>query len=137
MPHQCVRCGFLYEDSKNDILVAGCNSCHGKLFFFVKKEKIEEMRAATAKLSKTDKKQIEDDIFEIIGTESSEEPVVLDFESIRVLEPGKYELDLVNLFKGNPVIYKLDEGKYMIDLPETFKKMLPGKKTKAAKTKKK
>jgi predicted nucleic acid-binding Zn-ribbon protein len=130
MPHQCVRCGNLFDDG-SDILMSGCSSCKGKLFFYVKKEKIEEMKNATAKLTKSDKKQIEDDIFEIIGeTESSEEPVVLDFESIRVLKPGKYELDLVNLFKGNPVIYKLDEGKYMIDLPETFKKILPKKETK-------
>jgi uncharacterized protein len=127
MPHQCVRCGFLYEDSKNDILVSGCTHCKGKLFFFVKKEKIEEMKSATAKLSKDDKKQIEDDIFELVGSDSSEEPVVLDFESIRVLKPGKYELDLVNLFKKEPVIYKLEEGKYMIDLPQTFKSMMPKK----------
>jgi predicted nucleic acid-binding Zn-ribbon protein len=73
----------------------------------------------------------------MVGSDTSEEPVVLDFESIRVLKPGKYELDLVNLFKNEPVIYKLDEGKYMIDLPQTFKSMMPKKiKHKKKKTKK-
>ena len=45
-----------------------------------------------------------------------------DFESIRILKPGQYELDLVNIFKKRPLIYKLEEGKYMIDLPESFRK---------------
>ncbi|NTV24519.1 MAG: hypothetical protein HGA85_09245 [Nanoarchaeota archaeon] len=121
MPHQCVRCGYIYEDSTNGIIVSGCK-CGGKLFFFVKKEKLEEMKKAQFKLSNEDKAKIESDVFDIIGVDKTEEPVVLDFESIRVLKPGKYELDLVNLFKDRPLIYKLDEGKYMIDLPESFKK---------------
>ena len=47
--------------------------------------------------------------------------IVLDFESIRVLKPGQYELDLVSMFKKDPVIFKLEEGKYMIDIAESFK----------------
>ena len=46
---------------------------------------------------------------------------LLDIESIRVLKPGKYELDIVHLFKKDPLIIKLEEGKYMIDLPQAFK----------------
>jgi len=52
--------------------------------------------------------------------ENSEDPVILDFESIRVTAPGKYELDLVDLFKGNPLVFRLEEGKYVIDIPSTF-----------------
>ena len=126
MPHQCVRCGTFYEDGSNEIL-KGCN-CGGKLFFFVKQDKLNEVKNAQVKLSKTEKKQIEEDVFDLIGASATEDkPVVLDFESIRVLKPGKYELDLIKLFKNNPLVYKLDEGKYMIDLPETFKTRL-GKK---------
>ena len=36
--------------------------------------------------------------------------------------PGKYELDLVHMFKKDPLVVKLDEGKYVIDLPQAFKK---------------
>ena len=43
-------------------------------------------------------------------------------ESIRIAGPGKYELDLVSLFKGEPLIFKLAEGKYMVDIAESFKK---------------
>ncbi len=53
-----------------------------------------------------------------------EQPVILDIESIKILKPGQYELDLVNLFKKKqPLIYKLEDGKYMIDLVESFKKI--------------
>ena len=127
MPHQCVRCGVFYDDGSKEIL-KGCK-CGGRLFFFVKKEKLEEMRKAQYDLTKTEKKQIEKDVFDLIGiADIDKQPVVLDFESIRILKPGKYELDLVNLFKDRPLVYKLDEGKYMIDLPESFKKALPKKK---------
>ena len=123
MPHQCVRCNTFYEDGAEEIL-KGC-PCGGKLFFYIKKEKIEEAKKVieAAKLTDTDKKQIEKDVFELVGSEiDEEEPIVLDLESIRVVKPGKYELDLVHLFKGDPLIFKLEEGKYMIDLVETFKR---------------
>lgn len=123
MPHQCVRCNTFYKDGAEEIL-KGC-SCGGKLFFYIKKEKLKEAQkvAEDVKLSKKDKEQIEKDVFELVGQEvDKDQPVVLDMESIKVLKPGKYELDLVHLFKGEPLIFKLEEGKYMIDLIESFKK---------------
>ena len=123
MVPQCVRCNTFYEDGATEIL-KGCK-CGGKLFFYIKKDKLEKLKKAHAKLSKTEKKQIEQDVYDIIGTDYDKDaPVVLDLESIRILKPGKFEIDLVNLFKkGQPLIYKLEEGKYMIDLPQTFQKM--------------
>jgi predicted nucleic acid-binding Zn-ribbon protein len=97
------------------------------LFFYVKKERLEDARKAVLdlKLTKKQKEQIESDIFDIIGvSKEDEQPVILDLESIKILKPGQYELDLVNLFKKkHPLIYKLEDGKYMIDLAESFKKM--------------
>jgi len=122
MPHQCVRCNTFYEDGAKEI-IKGCK-CGGKLFFYVKKDKLKDMKKALKenKLTDTDKKQIEKDIFDIVGSDiDNADPVVLDFESINVLQPGKYELDLVQMFKGNPLIFKLDDGKYMIDIVESFK----------------
>jgi len=123
MPHQCVRCNTFYDDGATEI-IKGCK-CGGKLFFYVKKEKLEEAQkvAEQTKLSPQEKEQIEKDVFELVGSEvDKDEPVVLDLEAIRVLKPGKYELDLVHLFKGEPLIFKLEEGRYMIDLVESFKK---------------
>jgi predicted nucleic acid-binding Zn-ribbon protein len=116
MPHQCVRCNTFYEDGSNELL-KGCK-CGSKLFFFVKdKKKIEQ---AASNLSPEDRVQIEQDVRDIMGSEQEDQPVVLDIESINVSEPGKYELDLVNLFKGEPVIYKVEDGKYVIDVASSF-----------------
>lgn len=97
------------------------------MFFYVKKERIEDAKKEVAdlNLSRDDKQQIEKDVFEIIGAPPEEDkPVILDLESVKVLKPGQYELDLVNLFKQKqPLIYKLQDGKYMVDLAESFKKM--------------
>ena len=73
-------------------------------------------------LEKADKEQIEKDIRELTGLDKKpDEPVILDLESVRVLKPGKFEIDIVNLFsKHRPLIYKLEEGKYVIDLASTL-----------------
>ncbi|MBD3209197.1 hypothetical protein GF367_02150 [Candidatus Woesearchaeota archaeon] len=120
-----MKCGKFYDDGASEIL-KGC-TCGGKLFFYVRKEKLEDARKEVErlKLTKKQKEQIESDVFDIIGhRDDDDHPVILDLESIKVLKPGQYELDLVNLFKKKqPLIYKLEDGKYMIDLAESFKKM--------------
>ena len=127
MPHQCVRCSTFYEDGASEIL-KGC-SCGGRLFFFIKKEKLEAAKQVLPPdLSVQEKAQVEKDVLELVGQPEDDLPVVLDFESIRVLEPGKYQLDIVQLFKGEPLIFKLEEGKYVIDLVETFQRMHKRKK---------
>mgnify|MGYP003988486627 CR=1 FL=1 len=121
MPHQCVRCNNMFPDGAQEIL-SGC-SCGARLFFFIKKKKLEEGKVLVNNLTEKDKKHIEEDVAEIlhIKNEDLDKPVVLDIEAIRIMKPGQYELDLVNLFKKDPLIIKLEEGKYMIDLPEAFK----------------
>ncbi|MBW2977133.1 Zn-ribbon domain-containing protein [Candidatus Woesearchaeota archaeon] len=123
MPHQCVRCNTFYEDGARELL-KGC-SCGGRLFFFIKKEKMEELKKLSEeiKLTEKDKEQIEQDVFDLVGSEiDKDQPVILDLEAIRIVRPGKYELDLVHLFKKEPLIFKLEDGKYMIDLVQSFEK---------------
>jgi len=121
MPHQCVRCNTIYPDGATEIL-KGCQ-CGARLFFYIRKQNLEEGKQLLTKLSTEEKQQIETDVKDMIGLETeSDKPVVLDLESIRILKPGKYELDLVHLFKKDPLVFKLEEGKYVIDLPEAFKK---------------
>jgi len=121
MPHQCVRCNTFYEDGAEEIL-KGC-SCGARLFFFIRKEKLDKAKEQTPLLlSVEQKEQIEKDINNMMGDRDPDVPIVLDIESIRVLKPGKYELDLVRLFKGDePLIFKLADGKYIIDVAETFR----------------
>ena len=119
MPHQCVRCNKLYADGSEEIL-KGCE-CGGKFFFFIKQKYIEEAKEITLNLSDEQKQQIEQDVLDIIGVKDDDAPVILDLESIRVGEPGKYELDLVELFKGRPLVYRVEEGKYIIDIASSFR----------------
>lgn len=120
MPHQCVKCGRMFEDTSQELL-KGCNVCGGKFFFFVKQDELKKAQELQHNLTPEDKQQIEQDVVELIGTEfDRDKPVVLDLETVRILKPGKYELDLVELFKGKPLVYRLEEGKYIIDIASTF-----------------
>lgn len=122
MPHQCVHCGSLYENAASELL-KGC-SCGSHFFFYIKEEQYEKLkkeREIPLVLDFKDKEQVEKDVREMIGIKE-EEPVILDLESIKVIRPGKFEIDVVNLFrKDRPIIYKLEEGKYIIDLASTLR----------------
>ncbi|HLD04127.1 MAG TPA: Zn-ribbon containing protein [Candidatus Nanoarchaeia archaeon] len=123
MPHQCVKCGHLYGEAGSEV-VKGC-SCGNRIFFFIRKEKMPGLYPELQVLSQEQKAQIEEDVLEIMGEEQiNQEPVLLDFEVIHAIEPGKFHIDLVNLFKKNhPFIIKVEDGKYLIDLQETFDKL--------------
>ncbi len=100
----------------------GCQNCGGNFFFYIKEEQLERMRNRPVVIPENQKEQIEKDIREIAGITEEETPVILDLESVRVTGEGKFEIDLVNLFKkGRPLIYKLEEGKYIIDLASTLR----------------
>jgi len=147
MPHQCVHCSKIYPDAAPELL-KGCE-CGSHFFYYIKKEYAEKLKKEQQaivdeimgeekdedreedrviqnkieELDKLDKKEIEKEVREIMGIQEQEDiPVILDLESIRVLKPGKFEIDVVNLFsKKRPLIYKLEEGKYIIDLASTIK----------------
>lgn len=123
MPHQCVHCGKLYPNAAAELLT-GCE-CGSHFFFYIKQELADKIKAKEenpVELKGLDKEQVEKDVREMIGAVDEETPVILDLESVRVLEPGKFEIDVVNLFrKDRPLIYKLEEGKYIIDLASTLK----------------
>lgn len=118
MPHQCVRCGSFHEDGAKELL-SGC-SCGSKFFFFMSEKALAKVKKISNELTKEDRVQIEEDIKELVNIKKDDSPIVLDIESVRVLKPGKYELNLVDLFKGEPIVYKYGNGKYMIDLASAF-----------------
>lgn len=116
-----MNCGSTYGDGAQEIL-EGCSDCGHKVFFYIRKEKMEQAQEQVTKLSDDDREQIEQDAMDLVGEKADEEkPVVLDFESVNISKPGHYELDLVKLFqKGQPVVYRLEDGKYVIDVADTF-----------------
>ena len=133
MAHQCVHCAKMYEDGSQAVL-KGCESCGGHFFFYITADKLKRIQEQKEKppaieLTDVEKESIEKDVREIIGAEDDDAPVVLDLESISVTGPGKYKIDIRNLFtKDRPLIYKLEDGKYIIDLGSELNKNLKVKK---------
>jgi len=119
MPHQCVHCSKIIDVGSKEIF-EGCNNCKGKFFFYIRDEQIsklkEEKEAPVPEFNTIDKKQVEEDVRSILKIEDDEKPVILDLESVRTLAPGKYEFDIVSLINKRPIVFKLSEGKYIIDL---------------------
>ena len=120
MPHQCVKCSRIIPVGSKELL-EGCNNCKGHFFFYIRDEQLEKLKQTPLEIPEQDKKKVEKDIREIVGITDEETPVILDIESVRVTGAGKFEIDIVNLFrKDRPLIYKLEEGKYIIDLASTL-----------------
>jgi len=124
MPHQCVKCSRLIPMGSRE-LIEGCAECKGRFFFYIREEQLAKIREEPIEIPEQEKEIIERDIREIAGITNEATPVILDLESVRVTGDGKFEIDIVNLFnKKRPLIYKLEEGKYIIDLASTLNKSL-------------
>jgi len=119
MPYKCVHCSAVYEDEAKEVLT-GCGKCKSKFFFYIKEQKLKEIESKKEyeiELNAKEKNQMEKDVRELVGLRDEEVPVFLDFESIKIVKSGKYLLDLQKLFaQDKPRIYKLADGKYIIDL---------------------
>jgi len=124
MSHQCVHCGEIYPAGSRALL-EGCSKCKGHFFFYLREDQIQKIKENPIEIPQEDKVRIEKDIREIAGIIEEDAPVILDIESIRVTGGGKFEIDLVKLFsKERPLVYKLEEGKYIIDIATTLKQSL-------------
>ena len=141
MPHRCIHCAQVYPDGSKEVL-EGCSKCNSRFFFFVSMDKYNKILSANLakeqpkqqeeqmetlsivdELSSEDKKHMEQDVREIMGIEEIDAPIILDLETVKVTGPGKYLLDIPNLFsKERPLVYKLEDGKYVIDLASSIRK---------------
>ena len=120
MPHQCVRCKKICPAGSREI-IEGCERCKGRFFFYLREEQVARMQENPIEITKTEADNIERDVREIAQIDE-EIPVILDVESVKVMGDGKFELDLINLLdKRRPLVYKLEEGKYIIDISSTLK----------------
>ncbi|MBI2675295.1 MAG: hypothetical protein HYX24_02460 [Candidatus Aenigmarchaeota archaeon] len=131
MPNTCAKCGKIHPDDA-PYLLNGCDSCGSKFFFFVRQDLIEIVEQERLKLNKQEIETIEKDIREIVEeeepeeSEAGQETVILDLEAIRVLKPGKYNIDVTKLFAQKPLVIRLAEGKYRIDLSTVFQRFQKG-----------
>ncbi len=124
MPHQCVKCSNIIPVGSKELL-EGCNNCKGHFFFYIRDEQLEKLKDSPIEIPEEEKEKVEKDIREMAGITEEDTPIILDIESVRAVGSGKFEIDIVNLFrKDRPLIYKLEEGKYIIDLASTLKESL-------------
>jgi predicted nucleic acid-binding Zn-ribbon protein len=120
MPHQCVHCGKIYPAGSKELL-EGCSECGAHFFFYIKDSQLAKLKENPITIPVEDQKEVEREIRELAGITEEDVPVILDIESVRMAGEGKFEIDLVNLFnKKRPLIYKVEEGKYIIDLASTL-----------------
>jgi predicted nucleic acid-binding Zn-ribbon protein len=110
MVHTCVTCGRVYPDSSPEIL-SGCSGCGGKKFYF-------ERPVPRQKLSPHPSPPP-------AGAERPEDagPAPVDedrsprVESIRIIAPGTYELNIEKMAECDDRVVGLGrEGSYAVDL---------------------
>ncbi|MFH1607830.1 MAG: Zn-ribbon containing protein [archaeon] len=123
MPHQCVKCSRIIPVGSKELL-EGCESCKGRFFFYIRDDQLKKIKEEPPiEIPEEEKDKIERDIREMAGITDQDAPVILDLESVRAVGSGKFEIDIVNLLrKDRPLIYKMEEGKYIIDLSSTLGK---------------
>lgn len=116
MPHQCTKCSRIIPSGSKEIL-SGCSNCGSHFFFYLREDQIVQENKPAIEIPAKDLENIEKEIRELAGIVEPNAPVILDLESVRVVGSGKYEIDVVNLFDNKkPIIYKMEEGKYIVDL---------------------
>ncbi|MCS7121270.1 MAG: Zn-ribbon domain-containing protein [Archaeoglobaceae archaeon] len=107
MPHRCTKCEKTYADGDIRIL-KGCD-CGNNRFIYVPKEPKERKIFDFEEVK--DKKEIS---FKEIG---------FGIESIKIIAPGQYEINIEKLLERDEIVIALQEnGRYIIHLPSLLKK---------------
>ena len=116
MPHKCTKCGREYKAGSTEIL-KGCASCGGKKFLYVKDTEINKDVLEEKSISEIADESHED-ILEIVEPKKKEQVEMYDrVETIRIVSPGTYELNLEKMAKSDQRIVSVGkEGNYIIDL---------------------
>lgn len=133
MSHKCTRCGEIFVDGAA-VILSGCPSCGWNKFLYVKGPEEEQSVAEGAASEVPDEahkhetpaEKLIKEIDEIIGIEKEERSVVEEdgdrVESVRILGPGSYELNLDSLLQRKEIIMAIKEdGTYALHLPSVFK----------------
>ena len=133
MPHKCTRCESIFKDGAA-IILNGCQKCGWNKFLYVRDEKaqvpaatgpgsippaaskfIKEVDELMGKTAQPDSKEAK--------TEAKPQEMGSRVESVRILSPGKYELNLGSLLERDEIVMALKEdGSYIVHLPSVFQK---------------
>lgn len=113
MPHRCVKCGREYRTNECEIL-KGCRECGGKKFIFVPlvERQVEQKppEHVTVREEKKPKDEANEDIIPVSDYNR--------LESIRIVSPGTYELNIEKLAGSDERVVGVGkgEGSYLVDL---------------------
>jgi uncharacterized protein len=132
MPHKCTKCGREYKDGSTEIL-KGCASCGGKKFLYVKEAEINKDVLEEKSIGEIAEESHEE-VLEVVEPKAKKEVEMYDrVETIRIVAPGSYELNLEKMAKSDERIVSVGkEGSYLIDLM-SMAKDAPVRKKKAKK----
>ena len=139
MPHKCTRCENIFKDGAA-IILNGCPKCGWNKFLYVRDELSppvpkNETSIATGQISPEASNFIRE-IDEILGNkeetseiinkpkaEAAQKEIGNRIESIRIVSPGQYELNLESLLERKEIVMALKEdGSYIVNLRSVFKK---------------
>ncbi len=115
MPHKCTKCGREYKDGSTEIL-KGCASCGGKKFLYVKEEDLHKdvLEEKSIEEIATEAKE---EVLEVVAGPRKEVEMYDRVETIRIVGPGTYELNIEKMAKSDERIISVGkEGVYNIDL---------------------
>ncbi len=117
MPHKCTKCGREYKDGSTEIL-RGCASCGGKKFLYIKEAELNKDVLEEKSIEEIADESHEE-VLEVVEPGSTKKEVEMydRVETIRIVAPGSYELNLEKMAKSDERIVSVgEEGSYIIDL---------------------
>jgi len=115
MPHKCTKCGREFSNGSMDI-VKGCPSCGGRKFLYIR-EAARHRDVLEEKTITEIAKETEEEVLEVVGTPEAAPDPRGKVESIRILAPGSYELNLKKLAETDDMVVGLGkDASYMVDI---------------------
>ena len=142
MPHKCTRCESIFIDGAS-VILSGCPNCGWNKFLYVKDEEVEQSASEDAETTETQEQHVIDEtshkeadgepsesivreIDDILGVDIYETSVTEEegerVESVRILGPGSYELNLDSLLDRKEIVMAIKEdGAYALHLGSVFK----------------
>jgi hypothetical protein len=116
MPHKCTKCGREYRDGSTEIL-KGCASCGNKMFLYVTEDQLNKDVLEEKSIEEI-AGESKEEVLEVIEPKKKKEVEMYDrVETIRIVAPGSYELNLEKMAESDERIVSVGkEGSYIIDL---------------------
>jgi hypothetical protein len=116
MPHKCTKCGREYRDGSTEIL-KGCASCGNKRFLYETEDQLNKDVLEEKSIEEI-AGESKEEVLEVIEPKKKKEVEMYDrVETIRIVAPGSYELNLEKMAESDERIVSVGkEGSYIIDL---------------------